>query len=95
PNLQNIPLPLEQPPNITKPFNPTSNHTLILSPHYSQIQLPLLPHITQHQTMKQPFINQKHLHTPTPIKLFHLQPNQLNPLIPTHPKALNFPILYP
>ncbi|WP_398574728.1 DNA polymerase, partial [Staphylococcus epidermidis] len=78
---------------MTNTFKPTSKHTLILSPDYSQIHLPLLPHITQHQTLKHPFINAHHIHTPTPIKLFNLQSHQLHTLITPQPKALNFPIL--
>uniref|UniRef100_UPI00370980F8 DNA polymerase n=1 Tax=Staphylococcus hominis TaxID=1290 RepID=UPI00370980F8 len=78
-----------------KAFKPSSQHTVSLSPHYSQIQLPLLPHITQDHTLKQPFIHPHHIHTPTAPKLFPLQPQQLTHLIPRQPKALNFPILYP
>ncbi|WP_398573643.1 hypothetical protein, partial [Staphylococcus epidermidis] len=59
------------------------------------MHLPLLPHITQDQTLKHPFINPHHIHTPTAIKLFNLQSHHVHTLITPQPKPVNFPILYP
>ena len=57
PNLQNIPVRLEEGRKIRKAFKPTSNDSVILST--TQIELRVLAHITQDESMKEAFINEK------------------------------------
>ena len=56
-DLQNIPVRLEEGRKIRKAFKPTSNDSVILSA-YSQIELRVLAHITQDESMKEAFINE-------------------------------------
>ena len=58
-HLQNIPVRLEEGRKIRKAFKPTSNDSVILSADYSQIELRVLAHITQDESMKEAFINEK------------------------------------
>ncbi|HDA6951764.1 TPA: DNA polymerase I, partial [Staphylococcus aureus] len=65
PNLQNIPVRLEEGRKIRKAFKPTSKDSVILSADYSQIELRVLAHITQDESMKEAFINGDDIHTAT------------------------------
>ena len=52
PNLQNIPIRLEEGRKIRKAFKPSSEDSVILSADYSQIELRVLAHITQDDSLK-------------------------------------------
>ena len=93
PNLQNIPVRLEEGRKIRKAFKPTSNDSVILS-DYSQIELRVLAHITQDESMKEAFINEKDVHTATAMKVFDVEANEVNALMRRQAKAVNFGIVY-
>ena len=46
---------------------------MILSADYSQIELRVLAHITQDESMKEAFINEKDVHTATAMKVFDVE----------------------
>ncbi len=94
PNLQNIPVRLEEGRKIRKAFKPTSNDSVILSADYSQIELRVLAHITQDESMKEAFINEKDVHTATAMKVFDVEANEVNALMRRQAKAVNFGIVY-
>lgn len=94
PNLQNIPVRLEEGRKIRKAFKPTSKDSVILSADYSQIELRVLSHITQDESMKEAFINGDDIHTATAMKVFGVEADQVDSLMRRQAKAVNFGIVY-
>ncbi|RNH56763.1 DNA polymerase I [Staphylococcus aureus] len=94
PNLQNIPVRLEEGRKIRKSFKPTSKDSVILSADYSQIELRVLAHITQDESMKEAFINGDDIHTATAMKVFGVEADQVDSLMRRQAKAVNFGIVY-
>lgn len=94
PNLQNIPVRLEEGRKIRKAFKPTSKDNVILSADYSQIELRVLAHITQDESMKEAFINGDDIHTATAMKVFGVEADQVDSLMRRQAKAVNFGIVY-
>ncbi|MBF2171250.1 DNA polymerase I [Staphylococcus epidermidis] len=94
PNLQNIPIRLEEGRKIRKAFKPTSKDSVILSADYSQIELRVLAHITQDESLKHAFINGHDIHTATAMKVFDVESDQVDSLMRRQAKAVNFGIVY-
>lgn len=94
PNLQNIPVRLEEGRKIRKAFKPTSSDSVILSADYSQIELRVLAHITQDESMKEAFINGHDIHTATAMKVFDVEADDVDSLMRRQAKAVNFGIVY-
>ncbi|MCD9066426.1 DNA polymerase I [Staphylococcus pasteuri] len=94
PNLQNIPVRLEEGRKIRKAFKPTSSDSVILSADYSQIELRVLAHITQDESMKEAFINGHDIHTATAMKVFDVEADEVDSLMRRQAKAVNFGIVY-
>lgn len=94
PNLQNIPVRLEEGRKIRKAFKPTSKDSVILSADYSQIELRVLAHITQDESMKEAFINGDDIHTATAMKVFGVEADQVDSLMRRQAKSVNFGIVY-
>ncbi len=94
PNLQNIPIRLEEGRKIRKAFKPTSQDSVILSADYSQIELRVLAHITQDESLKEAFIHGYDIHTATAMKVFNVEANDVDSLMRRQAKAVNFGIVY-
>ena len=94
PNLQNIPIRLEEGRKIRKAFKPTSEDSVILSADYSQIELRVLAHITQDESLKEAFIHGHDIHTATAMKVFNVEANDVDSLMRRQAKAVNFGIVY-
>ena len=94
PNLQNIPIRLEEGRKIRKAFKPTSKDSVILSADYSQIELRVLAHITQDESLKHAFINGHDIHTATAMKVFNVESDQVDSLMRRQAKAVNLGIVY-
>lgn len=94
PNLQNIPIRLEEGRKIRKAFKPTSKDSVILSADYSQIELRVLAHITQDESLKHAYINGHDIHTATAMKVFNVESDQVDSLMRRQAKAVNFGIVY-
>ena len=94
PNLQNIPIRLEEGRKIRKAFKPTDKDSVILSADYSQIELRVLAHITQDESLKEAFINGNDIHTATAMKVFNVEANEVDSLMRRQAKAVNFGIVY-
>ncbi|MBL7573407.1 DNA polymerase I [Staphylococcus saccharolyticus] len=94
PNLQNIPIRLEEGRKIRKAFKPTSQDSVILSADYSQIELRVLAHITQDESLKEAFIHGHDIHTTTAMKVFNVEANDVDSLMRRQAKAVNFGIVY-
>ena len=61
---------------------------------YSQIELRVLAHIADDQTMQEAFRSGTDIHTATAAQVFGVEPEQVTPLMRRHAKAVNFGIVY-
>ena len=93
PNLQNIPVRTDLGAEIRKMFIPRPGHVLV-DADYSQIELRVLAHIANDQTMQDAFISGQDVHTVTAAQVFGVAPEQVTALQRRHAKAVNFGIVY-
>lgn len=94
PNMQNIPMKLEQGRRIRKAFIPENPDYIILSADYSQIELRLLAHISKDKNMVEAFLNNIDIHTKTASEVFGVPINEVTSLQRSRAKAVNFGIVY-
>lgn len=94
PNLQNIPIRIEEGRKIRKAFKPTDENSVILAADYSQIELRVLAHITKDPTLQNAFIENEDIHTTTAMKVFHVDASDVTSLMRRQAKAVNFGIVY-
>ena len=93
PNLQNIPVRTDLGAEIRKMFVPKEGCVLV-DADYSQIELRVLAHIAQDETMSNAFINGMDIHTVTAAQVFAVPAEEVTPLQRRHAKAVNFGIVY-
>src|SRR5699024_12738397 len=72
PNLQNIPIRLEEGRKIRHVFVPSHEDWLIFSADYSQIELRVLAHISGDKRLLEAFHEKKDIHTHTAMDIFHV-----------------------
>lgn len=77
-----------------KAFKPSSEDSVILSADYSQIELRVLAHITQDDSLKEAFIHGQDIHTATARKVFGVEAEEVTDLMRRQAKAVNFGIVY-
>lgn len=94
PNLQNIPIRIEEGRKIRKAFKPTHKNSVILAADYSQIELRVLAHITKDKTLQDAFIHNEDIHTTTAMKVFNVDASEVTSLMRRQAKAVNFGIVY-
>lgn len=94
PNLQNIPIRLEEGRRIRKAFKSTHEDYVILAADYSQIELRVLAHITGDETLQQAFNENEDVHTTTAMKVFGVEEEEVTSLMRRQAKAVNFGIVY-
>ncbi|ETY74451.1 DNA polymerase I [Lactiplantibacillus fabifermentans] len=95
PNLQNIPVRLEEGRKIRQAFVPSHDGWQIFSSDYSQIELRVLAHITHDENMQAAFKEGDDIHAATAMRIFNLDsPDKVTPNIRRQAKAVNFGIVY-
>ncbi|MGV3276707.1 DNA polymerase I [Staphylococcus hyicus] len=94
PNLQNIPIRIEEGRKIRKAFKSSDENNVILAADYSQIELRVLAHITKDRTLQDAFINDEDIHTTTAMKVFNVEASEVTALMRRQAKAVNFGIVY-
>ncbi|MGL4696895.1 DNA polymerase I [Enterococcus larvae] len=95
PNLQNIPIRLDEGRKIRQAFIPKAEDWLIFSSDYSQIELRVLAHISDDEHLKQAFIEGQDIHASTAMRVFGLEkPEDVTPNMRRQAKAVNFGIVY-
>ena len=93
PNLQNIPVRTDMGAEIRKMFIPRPGHVLV-DADYSQIELRVLAHIANDETMQEAFRSGLDIHTVTASQVFGVAPEAVTPLQRRNAKAVNFGIVY-
>ena len=93
PNLQNIPVRRELGAQIRKMFVASPGKVLV-DADYSQIELRLLAHIANDETMIAAFRSGEDIHAVTASQVFGVPLAEVTPLQRSHAKAVNFGIVY-
>lgn len=93
PNLQNISVRDEDGREIRKAFVPSKNCKMV-SADYSQIELRMLSHMAHVDKMKEAFNENIDIHTQTASHIFHVEKEEVTPLMRRQAKAVNFGIVY-
>ena len=95
PNLQNIPVRLEQGRLIRKAFVPEEENSVLLSSDYSQIELRVLAHISGDEHLIDAFQHGADIHTSTAMRVFNIEkPEYVTPNDRRNAKAVNFGVVY-
>ena len=94
PNLQNIPVRIEEGRRIRKAFVPSEPGWYILAADYSQIELRVLAHISGDERLKEAFLSGMDIHTKTAMDVFGVQADQVDANMRRQAKAVNFGIVY-
>jgi DNA polymerase-1 len=94
PNLQNIPVRLEEGRKIRKVFVPHQTGWSILAADYSQIELRVLAHISQDVNMMEAFHKDIDIHTKTAMDVFGVEAAEVDSNMRRQAKAVNFGIVY-
>jgi DNA polymerase-1 len=93
PNLQNIPIRTEQGRLIRKAFI-SDDGFLLLSADYSQVELRILAHMTQDESLIETFRRGADIHRATASKIFNIPEDQVTPDQRRAMKTINFGVLY-
>ena len=93
PNLQNIPVRTQIGREIRKMFVAKDGFVLV-GADYSQIELRVLAHMSDDETMKNAFINDEDIHTITASQIFDAPLFLVNDTMRSRAKTVNFGIIY-
>jgi DNA polymerase I len=95
PNLQNIPIRLEEGRKVRQAFVPREENWKLFSADYSQIELRILAHISKDEHLIETFKNNEDVHTTTAVRVFGLDSaDEVTPNMRRDAKAVNFGIVY-
>ncbi|MFD2046293.1 DNA polymerase I [Ornithinibacillus salinisoli] len=94
PNLQNIPIRLEEGRKIRQAFVPSKDDWIMFAADYSQIELRVLAHIANDEKLISAFKNDLDIHTQTAMDVFHVQKDEVTGNMRRQAKAVNFGIVY-
>lgn len=94
PNLQNIPIRLEEGRKIRHAFVPEEKGCYIFAADYSQIELRVLAHISKDANLNQAFNEGLDIHTKTAMDVFHVEADDVTGNMRRTAKAVNFGIVY-
>ncbi|AZK48083.1 DNA polymerase I [Paenibacillus lentus] len=94
PNLQNIPIRLEEGRKIRQVFVPSEEGWHILAADYSQIELRVLAHISDDKGLQEAFLHDMDIHTKTAMDVFGVTQDQVDANMRRSAKAVNFGIVY-
>ncbi|UOF92665.1 DNA polymerase I [Fodinisporobacter ferrooxydans] len=94
PNLQNIPIRMEEGRKLRQAFIPSESGWLILSADYSQVELRIMAHLSQDASMIEAFQQDMDIHTRTASDVFEVPIEAVTSLMRRTAKAVNFGIIY-
>ncbi len=94
PNMQNIPIRLEEGRKIRKAFVPGSGYTLLLAADYSQIELRILADIANDAALTEAFSLGEDIHSSTAAEIFSVDIKEVTSQQRRAAKAVNFGLVY-
>ncbi|MBR1616767.1 DNA polymerase I [bacterium] len=94
PNLQNIPIRTDFSNRIRGAFVAQNDNWLIMSADYSQVELRLLAHYSNDETLIDAFCNDIDIHKITASKIFNIAPEDVTKEQRRKAKTVNFGIIY-
>jgi len=94
PNLQNIPIRMEEGRRVRSAFVPGAKGKILLSADYSQIELRILAHISGDKVLRESFCNAEDIHQRTAAEVFAVSPSAVTREMRDRAKAVNFGIIY-
>jgi DNA polymerase I len=93
PNLQNIPARAEEGNRIRRAFIPEKGSSIV-SADYSQIELRILAHLSQDETLIKAFQNDEDIHARTASEVFEVPMEKVTSRMRREAKVINFGIIY-
>lgn len=93
PNLQNIPTRIDIGKKLRRVFKPSGDNVFI-DADYSQIELRVLSHIAEDETMINAFLNDEDIHKQAAAKVLGIPIEEVTKEQRSHAKAINFGIVY-
>ncbi|GKV54572.1 DNA polymerase I [Sporosarcina sp. NCCP-2222] len=94
PNLQNIPIRLEEGRKIRAAFVPSEPGWVMFAADYSQIELRVLAHMSQDEKLMEAFKEGEDIHTKTAMNVFKVDKDGVTSDMRRSAKAVNFGIVY-
>ncbi|KFL44143.1 DNA polymerase I [Lysinibacillus sp. BF-4] len=94
PNLQNIPIRLEEGRKIRQAFVASEKDWVLFAADYSQIELRVLAHMSQDENLVSAFKEGMDIHTRTAMDVFHVAREAVDGNMRRAAKAVNFGIVY-
>ncbi|MEG0260556.1 MAG: DNA polymerase I, partial [Lysinibacillus sp.] len=94
PNLQNIPVRLEEGRKIRQAFVPSHENWILFSADYSQIELRVLADMSEDENLVDAFQQGMDIHTRTAMDVFHVAAAEVTSDMRRAAKAVNFGIVY-
>jgi len=94
PNLQNIPIKLDLGRQLRKVFVTENNDFIFMDADYSQIELRVLAHLSDDETLINAFCENQDIHKLTASQVFKVPFDEVTPQQRSNAKAVNFGIIY-
>ncbi|WP_350344385.1 DNA polymerase I [Proteinivorax tanatarense] len=94
PNLQNIPIRVEEGRKVRKIFVPHQKDNILVSLDYSQIELRIMAHMSQDSVMIDGFKKEQDIHTRTAAEVYGVDLEEVTYEQRRNAKAVNFGIVY-
>jgi DNA polymerase-1 len=94
PNLQNIPIRTEEGRRIRQAFIVGEGYDALMSADYSQIEMRIMAHVSQDESLIEAFKSGMDFHTVTASRVFGVAPEQITPAERAKIKAMNYGLAY-
>lgn len=94
PNLQNIPVRTEIGRQIRRAFIPRDENHLILVADYSQVELRILAHFSEDETLTKAFFDKEDIHARTAAEVYGIAIKDVTPEMRRAAKTANFAVIY-